>query len=166
MMYWSWFRSHKRLKRNDKTRIVTFRATHRDELFRYSFEPDWIVFNRLFNIRDAYFMNIFLGITRNVNYRMRDLHKLQVLRLYLLHTRRGQFHALGKPVRGQRTWSNAWTAYTANNLLRNYIGELRRTLQKSSKEEKKDYRRVARKSKKRKANTSKKEFVRTIVQWF
>ena len=48
-------------------------------------------------------INIFLAITSNINYPLKDIHKLSVLRLYLLQTKRGYFHALGKPVRGQRT---------------------------------------------------------------
>jgi hypothetical protein len=35
-------------------------------------------------------------------------------------TYRGWRHAKGLPVRGQRTWTNAWTAYRSNLLLREY----------------------------------------------
>lgn len=40
--------------------------------------------------------------------------------LELLGTYRGWRHARGLPVRGQRTWSNAWSVYRSNTTLREY----------------------------------------------
>lgn len=39
----------------------------------------------------------------SLNYTVNDLSKINVIRLYLIKSYRGKSHALGKPVRGQRT---------------------------------------------------------------
>jgi hypothetical protein len=73
---------------------------------------------------------------------------------------------LGKPVRGQRTWSNAWTAYNSNKLLRTYINKIYLLLNKNKKIEKIDYQRAIKKqkrSKKKKPNTKIKKH---IISWF
>ena len=67
-----------------------------------------------------------------------------MIRLYLTRTTRGRSHALGKPSRGQRTWSNAWNAYKLPNYTRKFISDFQKVLQKEKKEEKKDYKRVKR----------------------
>ncbi len=49
------------------------------------------------------------------------LHKKHTLNVYVLdmiQSYRGVRHARGLPSRGQRTWTNAWTAYRANSTLR------------------------------------------------
>jgi ribosomal protein S13 len=52
-------------------------------------------------------LNIMFSQIHTVNHRVFDLKKLNIIRLYLIKSYRGRSHALGKPVRGQRTWSNA-----------------------------------------------------------
>ena len=67
-------------------------------------------------------LNIILSQTHPVNFRLEDLHRLIILRQYLGRTYRGRCHAVGKPVRGQRTWSNAWSSFFHNIFLRKFIG--------------------------------------------
>jgi len=48
-------------------------------------------------------LNVIYSQVHTVNNTRADLHKLNIIRLYLIKTFRGRAHALGKPVRGQRT---------------------------------------------------------------
>lgn len=43
-----------------------------------------------------------------------------IVMLDTLSTYRGWCHFRGTPVRGQRTWTNAWSSYKSNGILRNY----------------------------------------------
>jgi ribosomal protein S13 len=43
-----------------------------------------------------------------------------IFMLDVLSTYRGWRHFKGLPVRGQRTWSNAWSSYRSNNILRDF----------------------------------------------
>lgn len=51
-------------------------------------------------------LNILFSQVNNVNLTVHDQHKLNILRKYLIKSYQGYCHVLGKPVRGQRTWSN------------------------------------------------------------
>jgi ribosomal protein S13 len=48
-------------------------------------------------------LNIIFSQVNSVNNSIEDIKKLNILRLYLVKSYRGRCHALGKPVRGQRT---------------------------------------------------------------
>lgn len=53
----------------------------------------------------------------------KDLKKKQIFNIFMLdliNTYRGARHAVGLPTRGQRTWSNAWSAYKSNLNLRQF----------------------------------------------
>ena len=76
-------------------------------------------------------LNIFFSQFSSVNGKLRDLQKLIFIRLYLIKTVRGRSHALGKPSRGQRTWSNSWTAYNYNKVTRTFINDFQKTLDKN-----------------------------------
>ena len=52
-------------------------------------------------------LNIIFSQINSVNNQIPELKKLNTLRLYLIKSYRGRCHAIGKPVNGQRTWSNA-----------------------------------------------------------
>lgn len=52
-------------------------------------------------------LNIMFSQINSVNNQYYELYRLNIIRLYLIKSYRGRSHALGKPVRGQRTWSNA-----------------------------------------------------------
>lgn len=67
--------------------------------------------------------------------------------MYLIKSFRGKAQAFGKPSRGQRTWSNAWTAYLANKELRIFISEVQKQLNKEKKEEKINYKLLKKKQK-------------------
>ena len=47
-------------------------------------------------------------------------HVINIFMLDLINSYRGFRHAMGLPTRGQRTWSNAWSAYRSNTLLRQF----------------------------------------------
>jgi ribosomal protein S13 len=47
--------------------------------------------------------NIIFSQINSVNNQRPELYYLNIIRLYLIKTYRGRCHALGKPVRGQRT---------------------------------------------------------------
>jgi ribosomal protein S13 len=49
-----------------------------------------------------------------------------MVRLYLIKTFRGRCFALGKPSRGQRTWSNAANANHCNKVIRLFIGQVKK----------------------------------------
>ncbi len=51
---------------------------------------------------------------------IKDRKLLNIFFLDLINSYRGWRHARGLPVRGQRTWTNAWTTYRANLVLREY----------------------------------------------
>jgi len=53
---------------------------------------------------------------------------INIYLLELLGTYRGWRHSRGLPVRGQRTWSNGWSAYRANTILREYKIQIVRRL--------------------------------------
>jgi hypothetical protein len=44
----------------------------------------------------------------------------------LIKSHRGRCLALGKPSRGQRTWSNAWTASRNNLVLKKFISDVKK----------------------------------------
>ena len=48
-------------------------------------------------------LNIIFSQIHTVNTNRFELYKLQIIRLYLIKSYKGRCHALGKPVRGQRT---------------------------------------------------------------
>ena len=75
----------------------------------------------------------------SVNNQLPELKRANAIRLYLIKSFKGRCHALGKPVRGQRTWSNGWNSYNCNRSVRSFIGETKRILQKDKKVEKINY---------------------------
>jgi len=91
--------------------------------------------------------NIILSQINNVNSTVLELKKLNILRLYLVRSYRGYCHAIGKPVRGQRTWSNSWNSFKCNNILRNFITKLKyiKSLTDKNNLDKVDYRSIKKK---------------------
>lgn len=71
-------------------------------------------------------INIYFSQLNNINKEISELLRFNLIRLYLIKTRRGRSQALGKPSRGQRTWSNAWNAYRCNRILRAFISEVKK----------------------------------------
>lgn len=92
------------------------------------------------NIKMKHTLNILLSQVTTVNNPPIDLIKIRIIRLYLIKTYKGKCHALGKPVHGQRTWSNAWGSYKNNTILRDFISEVKKNIKPETKVEKIDYR--------------------------
>ena len=82
----------------------------------------------------------------SLNFQVTEINRLNVIRLFLIKSFRGKAQALGKPSRGQRTWSNAWTAYLVNRDLRKFIAEVQKQLNKDKKEEKINYKLLKKKT--------------------
>jgi hypothetical protein len=93
-------------------------------------------------------MNIILSQMTSVNHQISEIHHFNLIRLYLIKSYRGKAQAMGKPSRGQRTWSNAWTAYNYNKVIRNFIVIIQRNLNKDKKVEKINYKVLKKKLKK------------------
>ena len=85
-------------------------------------------------------LNLLFSQLTSVNATVSELTRYNLLRLYLIKTTRGRCHALGKPSRGQRTWSNAWTAYNHNCETRAFISAYQKMKKETAREEKIDYR--------------------------
>lgn len=140
------------------------------KLFIWRFELIKIYLKRsvgLTNYPSAFLkaINILFSKMTSIDSLISELQLLTILRLYLLKTYQGKAHMLGKPVRGQRTWSNAWTAYNLNKTLRSFVNKIYVLLAKNQKKEKIDYKKVKKKIKK---GTSKKtKTVKKAVNvWF
>lgn len=88
-------------------------------------------------------LNVIFSQVNSVNNISEDLKRLNIIRLYLIKSYRGRCHALGKPVRGQRTWSNAWNSYKVNKTLRGFVNETKIKLLQNKKEEKINYKKTA-----------------------
>ena len=70
-------------------------------------------------------LNIIFSQISNVNSSLIELKKINIIRKYLVKTYQGYCHVIGKPVRGQRTWSNSWNSFKCNNLLRQFITKIK-----------------------------------------
>lgn len=92
-------------------------------------------------------LNVILSQISSVNALLPTVLQLCIIRLYLIKSHRGRCHAIGKPTRGQRTWSNAWNAYNVNKTLRLFISETKVKLQAQFKPDKKkiNYKQVRKK---------------------
>ena len=93
----------------------------------------------------VYLLNNYYSQINSVNNQLDNLLLLNIIKLYLTKTYRGRCHLLGKPVRGQRTWSNAWTSYKYNTTLRRFVSETRSKLSKDKKIEKINYKLIKKK---------------------
>ena len=102
----------------------------------------------------------------SVNNSIFELTRLNLLRLYLIKTTRGRSHALGKPSRGQRTWSNAWTAYNTNKTTRAFISAYQKLEKANAKEEKINYKLIKKKSLLRKKKETVTKVRIRVNNWF
>lgn len=110
-------------------------------------------------------INIILSKMTSINYPITELHTLSILRLYLIKTYQGKSHMLGKPVRGQRTWSNGWTSYNSNKLLRTFVNKFFSLLAKNQKDEKINFKKIKKKKKMTKSSSTKK-LKQNVTIWF
>lgn len=68
-------------------------------------------------------LNVFLDQCYNIVPRNSSIFNRKLFNIVMLDTvgsYRGWCHFRGLPTRGQRTWTNAWSAYKSNGVLRNY----------------------------------------------
>ncbi len=91
-------------------------------------------------------LNLIFSQLTSINNTVFEVTRYRLLRLYLIKSTRGRAHALGKPSRGQRTWSNAWSAYHTNKVTRAFIGAYQRAANANKKEEKINYKLIKKKS--------------------
>lgn len=111
-------------------------------------------------------INILLSQISSVNNQVYEINRFNLIRLYLIKSYRGKAQALGKPSRGQRTWSNAWTSYHYNKTIRNFITNIQKNLNKNKKEEQINYKVIKKKTKKTKNNSSLKKVKKKTNTWF
>lgn len=111
-------------------------------------------------------INILLSQITSVNNQLSEIQKYNLIRLYLTKTYRGRAQALGKPSRGQRTWSNAWTSYYYNKTLRTFINTIQKNLNKNKKDEQINYKVVQKKTRKSTKSQSSQKNVIKIKTWF
>jgi ribosomal protein S13 len=111
-------------------------------------------------------INILLSQITSVNNQISEIQKYNLIRLYLTKTYRGRAQALGKPSRGQRTWSNAWTAYYYNKTLRSFINTIQKNLNKNKKDEQINYKVVQKKTRKSTKSQSPTKNTEKIKTWF
>lgn len=71
-------------------------------------------------------INMYLSQLISINNGIFELIRYNLVRLYLIKTFRGRCHALGKPSRGQRTWSNASNAHKCNRIVRIFIRQVKK----------------------------------------
>jgi hypothetical protein len=128
---------------------------------RYVLIPDY---EFTYNKKIVVPLNVILSQINSVNNKHYELSRLNIIRLYLIKSYRGRSHALGKPVRGQRTWSNAWSSFYTNKILRTFISETRNQLKNKKVLKKINYKmkdkKYTKKGKKKKSSSPKK------VIWF
>jgi ribosomal protein S13 len=94
------------------------------ERFELANKANRFIFQHSFAQEKKEILNLYLAQLTSVNDSIFALQKLIVVRFFLTKLFRGRAQALGKPSRGQRTWSNAWTAFKKNTLLRNFISSV------------------------------------------
>ena len=80
----------------------------------------------LLSLEQRKVINMYLGQMTSVNYEISELWKYNLIRLYLIRSFKGRAQALGKPARGQRTWSNASTPSKIASPLKNFINEMKK----------------------------------------
>lgn len=119
-------------------------------------------FKNIYKKNLTYLLNSYYSQINSVNNQLNNLLLLNVIKLYLLKTYRGRCHLLGKPVRGQRTWSNAWTSYKYNTILRRFVSETKSKLSKDKKVEKINYKLIKKKYGAKKS-FKKKTFKKTLL---
>jgi ribosomal protein S13 len=95
-----------------------------------------------------------------------ELNRLNIIRLFLIKSFRGKAQAFGKPSRGQRTWSNAWTSYLYNKDLRIFIAEVQKKLSQERKVDKINYKLLKKKLINPQGESKKNKKKQKSVSWF
>jgi len=87
-----------------ENRIESFKEYEFDKIYSYK----WVIL-----------LKVLLNIIPNNRF-IKDRILLNIFYLDLIMSYRGWRHSRGLPVRGQRTWTNAWTTYRSNLILREH----------------------------------------------
>lgn len=111
-------------------------------------------------------INMYLSQFLSINNNISELLKYNIIRLYLIKSFRGKAQALGKPCRGQRTWSNASSAYKTNKILRFFIHEIKKTYGTKKIVESKNLKIIKKKIKKSSSRFKIKAAKQKINNWF
>lgn len=90
----------------------------RFEFFFFKFNTYLTFLNINLNFKKI--INMYFSRYININYSYKNLIKYNLIRLYLIKSFKGKCAFLGKPSRGQRTWSNAKNS-KKNNFLKPFI---------------------------------------------
>lgn len=100
------------------------------------------------------------------NHTLYELIRFNIIRLYLIRSYRGRAQSLGKPSRGQRTWSNAWTAHYSNQVIKSFLTLVKKKHAENKQPEKIDYRRPKKRPIKKKAVLAFKKQKPKLNAWF
>ena len=73
-------------------------------------------------------INMYILKLLPIYFKFSSLRNLYIIRKWKIEAYEGLCHQKGKPVHGQRTWSNASTAKNNNLYLRSYLKEKKRTI--------------------------------------
>ncbi len=119
-----------------------------------------------FNLENRKIINMYLSQYVSINNPINQLLRYNIIRLYLIKSFRGKSQALGKPSRGQRTWSNASTSKKTNNLLKSFITSMRKENITKKKEEPKNRKMIKKKVKKGSNRVKVKVEKRKINIWY
>lgn len=98
----------------------------RFEIQHLSLKKNKSKFLSLLPLNKRKIFNMYLSQLISINASIFELQRYNLIRLYLIKTFRGRCHALGKPSRGQRTWSNAQNAYKCNKVTRTFIQDVKK----------------------------------------
>ena len=145
--------------------LIVKKYLYRFELYRYFFfNREIFLSNTSFFVR--YTLNIFLSRLFSINHNPYLFNKYSIIRKYMNRSRIGKSHGLGKPVRGQRTWSNANNAYLVNTLARKFVNDIKKTITVKAVPTKIDYKKIKKKQKRTKRAFFVKFKKPTTVLWF
>ena len=104
-------------------RYLVIKLIKRFELSNFFFNLDYIFDDLSLNKKKT--INMYLASILNVNFDIFLLNKYNLIRFYLIKSYRGKSYSLHKPVRGQRTWSNAENPKKLNNKLNRFLIDMK-----------------------------------------
>jgi len=111
---------------NSKLKLLLIQRFELTTFFMYYTNLFYLInYSTRFHKKLTKTLNIIFSQINNVNTNLFELKKLNIIKKYLIRSYQGYCHAIGKPVRGQRTWSNAWNSFKCNNILRNFINKIK-----------------------------------------
>lgn len=119
----------------------------RFEFGYYRYNPNKLRNLILLSLDHRKVINMYLSQMTGISNEIEDLLRYNLIRLYLIKTFKGKAQALGKPSRGQRTWSNAWTAYKLSTPLKIFINEMKKSYLKKKTPESKNKKMIKKKIK-------------------